>query len=455
MQAGPSPSRERTSAAEARRNTLTTPPSTSPVEVATFEARRRMRIAFLAETLGCPGYLGGISRYTYLLGLALSELGHEVHVYTMATPEESRRELGSDCPLRFHHVRPYRPSVFGYRTIYYRLRAPLAGYFFVNEWAVPLVRRLLEDARRRTIDIIESPETGGRVAIGTSLLARYVPVVGRLHSPSFVTARDHWAAGSPHMQQLERMESMFARRATALSAPSHAVADLVRQRFGVSGQIRVIGNPVRLPVIGQRDLRPAAPRRVAYVGRVESLKGFDTLVRALPRIVASVPDVAIDLVGPDHHGLFGSGVENGLRMWLSPEEARTVSRATLWHGLVPPARADEIRLHATCVVVPSTFESFSYTLTEAMALGRPVVASRAGAMPEIIQHGSNGLLFDVGAHEELARCVSEVLLDPAMADTLGTNARDHVASRYAPLVIAKQMAGFYAEACAAVRSGLG
>jgi glycosyltransferase involved in cell wall biosynthesis len=440
---------------EAMRNALTTPSSTSPSGVATVEARRRMRIAFLAETLGCPGYVGGISRYTHLLGLALCELGHEVHVYTMATPEESRREFGDDCPLRFHHVPPYRPSVFGYRTLYYRLRAPWAGYFFVNEWAIPLVRRLLEDARRRTIDIIESPETGGRVAIGTSLLARYVPVVGRLHSPSFITAQDHWAADSPHMQQLERMESLFARRASALSAPSHAVADLVRQRFGVRGQIRVIGNPVRLPLVAQRDLRPAAGRRVAFVGRVESLKGFDTLVRALPQIVARVPDVAIDLVGPDHHGLFGSGVENGLRMWLSPEEARAVSRATLWHGLVPPEKADEIRLRATCVLVPSTFESFSYTLTEAMALGRPVVAARAGAMPEIIQHGSNGLLFDVGAHDELARRVSEILLDPAMAKTLGTNARNDVELRYAPLVIARQMAGFYAETCAAVRSGRG
>ena len=412
-----------------------------------------MRIAFVAETLGCPIYLGGISRYTYVLGLALTELGHEVHVYTMAPPEEWQREIGLDCPLRFHHVRRYAPSLFGYRTLYYRLlRECWPGYCFVNEWAVPLVIDLVRDARRGLLDIIEAPETGGRIAIGTKLLTRYVPVVGRLHSPSFITAQGSYAADSLRLKQVTRMEAMFARNATAISAPSRAVADLVRRRFGVLGDIRVIGNPVPRPTTETFDIRGLTEKRVVFVGRFEPLKGFDTLLRAMPKIQMRVPDVIFDLIGPDLFNAFEHGTESGLRVYMTADEAKAVAPRIRIHGELLPEQADEIRARATCAVVPSTFESFSFTLTEAMALGRPVVASRAGALLEIVEHGRSGLLVEVGADEALAAAVTELLLDPEKAHSMGREARIAMETRFAPSVIAARMEDFYATVCATVKS---
>ncbi len=408
-----------------------------------------MRIAFVAETLGCPTYLGGISRYTLMLGEALCELGHEVHVYTLATPEQVREQLGARCPLVCHHVPGYAPQLVGFRTLYFRvIRRLLPGYCFVHEWAVPLVWRIVRDAKRGLIDIVEAPETGGRIAIGAKLIKRHIPVVARLHAPSFITAHDHYAQASAHMRQLTRMEARLVHDASAVSAPSRSVADLVTSRFGRPKRpIEVLPHPVVLATIPCVDVREAPERRVVFVGRFEVLKGFDTLLRAMPAIVAAVPNVIFDLVGPDPSDAFAQGIPAGLRAYMSAVDALGVAPAIRLHGLVDSAQADRLRAQASCVVVPSTYESFSFTLTEAMSLGRAVVASRVGGMTDIIEQGKNGLLVKPGAADELAEAVIDLLLHPDRAHAIGERARRTVETRFAPLVAARGLADFYDRVC--------
>ena len=136
-----------------------------------------MRIAYIAETLGVPTYLGGISRYTLLLGRAMSDLGHEVHVYTRATQQQADCELGVH-PFILHHIKGYKPTLFIYRTIYHRIaRSLFPGFCFVNEWGIPLAKNIYTDVKKNRIDIVEAPETGGFLATGVRLISRSVPVV--------------------------------------------------------------------------------------------------------------------------------------------------------------------------------------------------------------------------------------------------------------------------------------
>lgn len=403
-----------------------------------------MRIAFLAETFGCPGYLGGISRYTMLLGQGLVELGHEVHVYTQASLQEACNAMGNELPFTLHHVQRYRPKLFGYRSIYYKFfRQFFPGYCFVNELGISLALNVYRDAKNNLFDLIEAPETGGFLALGTRLISRQVPVIGRLHAPSHITASDHYGPTSRHLRQVMHMETLFLRHALALSAPSQSVADLTQKILGKSGLMEVIPNPVVCPEIPISDVRKIDRPHVVFVGRLEKLKGFDTLMKALPWVYEKIPDAIYDIAGPDPAQIFLNGIESGLRAYMSAENAFRIAPFVRYHGQVSLAKADAIRSGASCVVVPSTYENFPYTLTEAMALARPVVASRTGGMVEIVNDGQNGLLVETGSSAALAEAVIEILANTDKSYALGRQAKIDIKEKFSTPVIAARMADYY------------
>jgi glycosyltransferase involved in cell wall biosynthesis len=81
---------------------------------------------------------------------------------------------------------------------------------------------------------------------------------------------------------------------------------------------------------------------------------------------------------------------------------------------------------ADLVVLPSLAESFGFAALEAMSLGRAVVASRAGGLPEVV--GDAGLLADVGDAAGLARAITHLLRDRPQADALGRRGRERAAT---------------------------
>jgi glycosyltransferase involved in cell wall biosynthesis len=81
-------------------------------------------------------------------------------------------------------------------------------------------------------------------------------------------------------------------------------------------------------------------------------------------------------------------------------------------------------------VLPSRGEAFGLAMIEAMANGRVFVGSRSGAIPEVVEHGRNGLLFEPGDPEDLARALIELLHDPAKRSRMGTEARKTFEERF-------------------------
>src|SRR5206468_2599875 len=120
-------------------------------------------------------------------------------------------------------------------------------------------------------------------------------------------------------------------------------------------------------------------------------KGLETLAQAVPVILKRCPDASVRFIGAD-------GVDPKGRSWrlnildsVSLEDQRRVafeqiSRADL---------ADRYGQASLCVV-PSPWENFPYSALEAMACGTPVVATRAGGLPELVEHGRSGVLTTPG-----------------------------------------------------------
>lgn len=162
---------------------------------------------------------------------------------------------------------------------------------------------------------------------------------------------------------------------------------------------------------------PRPGRRFVYFGRLSPEKGVETLVRA-----AAAAGVGIDLIGT------GPDVDR-LRSLAAALEADA-----RFLGFMSGSALEEAIGAARAVVVPSEwYENAPLSVLEAYALAKPVVASRLGGLPELVEHGETGWLFEAGSADELA-AVLRGLSDAGDAEirTAGERARDRVTAEFSP-----------------------
>ncbi|HVC18564.1 MAG TPA: glycosyltransferase [Vicinamibacterales bacterium] len=206
-----------------------------------------------------------------------------------------------------------------------------------------------------------------------------------------------------HQKELMALLDAFVvlnRRAAAIiganGLPDEAV---VVNRLGVS-QTGLVPKP-------GPDRRPSvAPITVGFLGRIDPTKGPDVLVRAVTRLAADLP-LRVEIRGPVS-GPAGTRYLRALQAAAAGDPRVTVG---------PPLAPDEVgavlaRYDLLCC--PSLwFENGPTVAIEAQAVGTPVIASRIGALPELIDDGVNGRLFDAGDEGALAAILNEVARTPA------------------------------------------
>jgi glycogen(starch) synthase len=378
-----------------------------------------MRIALLADE--DPGW-GGIGTYTGVLAEALGALGHDVHLVLRGWEEERIETHGE---VTVHRVVVPEPS-------WRRGTVAAVSRLYVARESLLFSARAAAALRQIGPDVVEAPEfhAPGLVAA----LRRRPAVVTRLHAPAFVTAR--LAAEQPSLDGRagELLEALSAHAARAVTAPSQALATAVRRRWRLR-RVDVVPNPVddHLFAPGPDAETPAS---ILVVGRVERGKGQDVLVEALPAIREAVPKAHLILVGDD------GGAAAAL---AGRARALGVGDAVAFEGARPREELPAVYRSAAVCVVPSRFESFSYTALEAMACGRPLVAARTGGLPEVVRDGEDGLLFAPENPAALAAAVTGLLCDPAARRRLGAAARARVVATFAARVVAERMARRYAE----------
>jgi glycosyltransferase involved in cell wall biosynthesis len=160
---------------------------------------------------------------------------------------------------------------------------------------------------------------------------------------------------------------------------------------------------------------------VLHVGNFETVKAHDVLLEAWARVAAARPDVRFVAVGRT-----GPTLDYALARVAQPDLAGRVEiRTDLAHGDVAALMRD-----AALVVLPSRLETFPLVLLEAGAMGRAVVASAVGGIPELISHGEAGLLVPPENATELASAVLRVLSAPDFARSLGASLERRVRAHF-------------------------
>jgi glycosyltransferase involved in cell wall biosynthesis len=146
---------------------------------------------------------------------------------------------------------------------------------------------------------------------------------------------------------------------------------------------------------------------VGFVGRLEPRKGVLDLIAAAPAIRAAAPEAQLVIVGDDPWGAFPD--------YVAQVRAADDAVHVPWHDNAPG-----LMRHFDVLVAPSHQEPFGTVISEAMAVGTPVVATRVGGLAEVVDDGVTGLLVEPGDPQALAAAVLEVI---ARREPMGAAAR--------------------------------
>ncbi len=168
---------------------------------------------------------------------------------------------------------------------------------------------------------------------------------------------------------------------------------------------------------------PLSGQIILTVGRwdsAEKYKGADTLIEALPRVLKTVPDASLVLVGDG---------DDRPRLQQLAQDLGVSEHTHFLHGLTPEQLS---ACYANCHVfaLPSRGEGFGLVFLEAMAHAKPVIGGAHGGIPDIVEDGVTGLLVPHGDVERLGQALESLFNNPNMAREMGANGRDRLAKTF-------------------------
>lgn len=380
-----------------------------------------MRIALTVNFSPWSPYSGGGQRSVHNLALALGARGHRVTVVYTRPPWEC-----IDVPPRL----PYELRWAALPAVRSRADAVLRPLSAVAVAAV-----VGELAREDPALVVHAngeegallPRLRRRLRFGLAITPRYPSYPAELRG-RFARA---WAwARHPKFAAL----GLALRGADRWCPTSGSAAASVERTYGLPRErCRVVPNglaPEFAAVVRRHD---AAAGPIVFFGRMTVEKGPMLVLEALARL--------------------GDPTVRALFVGRGPEQARVRERARalgigdrieMIDWLEPVALAERLA-GASIVVLPSREESFGNAMVEAMATGAPLVTTRAGSIPELLDDGVHAELVPVDDLAATAAAIARLRREPARGAALGRAARAHVAARYGWDATARAFEAVYGE----------
>ena len=355
---------------------------------------------------------GGVVKHIYYLARHFREMGHDVKVIAPCSREDS--------PLSEYLVK-VSSLVVG---------IPSAGSVARVSVSPLVYRKAKKILEEENFDVVHIHEP----------LTPMLPVAVLRHSKTLNIGTFHAYRPDPH-PVLEYSDVLLRRLANKLDgriAVSMAAKDYISRYF--PGDYRIIPNGVDLDFFQSRA-KPIerfcdGRLNVLFVGRLEKRKGFGFLLDAFKIVRAEVPQARLLVVG---------AFDDDDKKPFVEYVRRNRIHGVRFIGRVPEEELP--RYYHTCDVfcAPSLgYESFGMVLVEAMAAGKPVVASAIPGYTEVVKSGAEGLLVPPGDSQALARAIIHLLNNPQLREWMGEMGRKK-AARYSWRQIASEVLEYYQE----------
>lgn len=250
----------------------------------------------------------------------------------------------------------------------------------------------------------------------------YGYVAARRSGKPIVATCHNWLGGTAALGIYNRLDRMALKRFHGLAA----VSDSVAQRLLASGvparKIRTIANGIDVQTFERARPSPTlnfdCSKVIGMVARLDLQKGFEYLLRAARELRGEFPGLKVVIMGegPDRREIEDMIRRLGLQS----------------NVILAGQRSDMPAIYAAMdvFVLPSLNEGLPMTILEAMAASKPVIATRVGAIPKVIQDGETGLLVDPADSDGLRNALARLLADSDLCSRLGAAGHDWVSRNY-------------------------
>ena len=411
-----------------------------------------LRIALLSYR--SKPHSGGQGVYVRHLSRELDALGHRVEVfsgqpYPELDPGPALTRIPSldlyrdGDPFRTPHWHEYRDWADVLET------AMMWGGAFPEPltFSLRVVRALA--ARAADFDVVHDNQSLGYGLLGLRRLG--LPLVASIHHPISVDKRIELAALGPldrlsrrrwygFVRMQARVARQVARAGPLITVSGSSRRDICRDFKIPADRVRVIPLGVDTRVFRPRQAARVRGRIIAVASADVAIKGVATLLHAVAKLITD-RDVHLVIIGQP------APATERLAAQLS-----LTDRVTFTHGLDEQAFS-ALLASAEVAVVPSLYEGFPLPAVEHMASGTPLVASRAGALPEVT--GDAAALVTPADSEELAGVLRRLYDSPAERAALAERALRRVGEQFAWPAVARATVAQYRETLGRYRGTLG
>ena len=382
-----------------------------------------MRITLISFEFPPRTATGGIGSYMHHLATLLTSKGNNVVVFS-AFPEGKKVEIVSLA-----------------NCINYRV--PAADNEQFRENVLPVFETYMAEHK---VDVMESPEVGA-CALRIKQRFPHLKLVVRMHTPGVLITKisnsqqpllqkirfvagsllrgkfdlGYWATKDKNRNA--DVEYQICKCADTLIAPSKALKQWAVNFWDIPA-INIIVLPNAFSLQNHLFLLPLTnrPSVISFVGKLSILKGMKALTAAIPLILAKNKNCKIYLVGRDVE-------EHGQSMKAYMERELAAHRSNVvFTGALNEESLEEIYAMSQVCVFPSLWENYPTVVLEAMAAGAAVAASNVGGVPELINNGLTGMLFNPGKPAQIANTVNWLLANDTKRMDIAKLARMYLAN---------------------------
>ena len=376
-----------------------------------------MKILFLNTYADFATSGGGAEITIHNLTQGILRQGHEPVV--LATSKKAGLEQSKLQGVRIFHA--------GLRNVYWPqqkvrqnpiLRLLWHSVDSYNILMRPLLRQVLEAERPDVVSIHNLP--GWSAAAWETIASTDIPIVQVLHDsyaicPKSTMYTQHGnCAGQCFSCRVLRLPHRRASNyVSAVVGVSQFILDRHLQegyfaKVPIQRSIHNVRDPVDLGINTDIPRTRGSPFRIGYIGRIDHTKGVELLLNAFEK--ANMPDAELWIAGS------GNKVyEDSLRVRWQTEKIRFMGHMSQ-RDFFP---------NVDVVVAPSLWqEPLGMVVAESLAFGKPIIASRRGGIPEMIQDGSNGVLFDPTKIDELVNAMHKLHNDEPFRKSMSLRAVD-------------------------------
>lgn len=395
-----------------------------------MDSPEKLRIAFATPEFVTENHFdGGLANYINRVSRILAERGHDVHVVTLSLKDETEFE---------------RDGVMVHRVILssaWRLLNRATRYSFATtlhwlNFSTQVYRKLKQLHRESPFDLIQYPNYSS-----CGLLA--IPLLRTTHVIRASSFGPAWndAAGTNRNLDLswsERLEMFQYKLTRNVHAPSQAMQRMLAN----VRDVRLIRTPFYVEAqvwdscVYDQFLKDK--KYVLYFGRFQLHKGFQILVRALPRFLQECPDAHVALVGRDMETSVASSMARFAREQCGELTERLILLENLPHSQLYPVIAG-----ARMVVLPSLIDNLPNSCLEAMGLGKVVIGTMGTSFEEVISDSVNGFLVVPDNPDALAEKMISAWNDPRL-EMMSAAAKERT-MEFAPERTVDALLNYYSE----------